>query len=391
MDSCRAEGRRALERTGTAIIGGGIVGCSIAYHLARHGDRDVTVIEREPFVGAGSTSKAAGGIRQQFSTRTNIALSALSVPRFRQLGDELGVPFTFHEAGYLFLATTPDRWQTLQDLQRLQASLGVPTRLLTPADVRDIAPPLRTDDLLGGSFCPTDGYGDPYQAVTGFARRARDLGATVVTGCTVVGLTPVAGGWRVDSDGGPLAADRVVIAAGAHSGQIGRLAGVNIPVQPYRRQLYVTEPVPAIGRRLPMVVDESGVYFRSEAGGVLFGMTDPDEPSSFNTTVNDEWTPVVVERLVERMPLLATVGIRNSWAGLYEVTPDHHCILGAVPGHLGLYVAAGFSGHGFMQSPAAGQLMAELLLDGQTSSLDISPLALDRFTRGELLVEKAVI
>jgi sarcosine oxidase subunit beta len=372
-------------RFDVAIIGAGIVGASIAWHLAKRGGVSVGVIEREIAAGMGSTAKAAGGIRAQFSSEINIRLSQLSIPRFERFPEEMGVEVVFNQSGYLWMATKPEEMRVFEANAALQRSLGLQVELLDRKGVLEKAPYVRSDDLQGGVFHAKDGYAPPADYVMGYHRRAKELGATFLFGQEVTGRE----GRTLLTRGGRIAADRIVIAAGAWSGKVGEILGVRLPVQPVRRQCFVTEPIAGLPHPIPMTVDyTTGVYMHTESGGLLIGKADLKEPSSFNENADWSFLEEVAGLAMDRVPMLETAAIKTGWGGLYEMTPDHHPILGAVGP--GLFAACGFSGHGVMHAPATGQLMAELLLDA-TTSLDISCLRLGRFGEGKHIVETNVI
>jgi len=373
-------------RFGVVIIGAGIVGTSIAYHLARAGRSDVAVLDKEPAAGMGSTAKAAGGIRAQFSSAINIELSRLSIERFERFPEEMGVPVAFTQAGYLWMATAPEHLRLFEANAALQKRHGLAIELLDRAGVAKKAPYVRTDDLLGGVFHGRDGYASPADYVLGYQKKAKELGASFFFGEEVTGRE----GRTVRTKSGSFAAEHVVIAAGAFSGKLGRLCGFEIPVQPVRRQCFVTEPMAEFPHPIPMTIDYgTGVYMHSESGGLLIGKADKDEPPSFNENVDYGFLEKVAELAMGRVPALENARIRTGWGGLYEVTPDNHPVIGAA-GEPGWWVACGFSGHGVMHAPATGMVMAELLLTGRPS-LDVSCLRLSRFREGKPMVETNVI
>ncbi len=380
------------ERADVVVIGAGCIGASIAYHLARRGVRRVVVLEREKFAGAGSTSKAAGGIRQQFSTEANVLISKLAVELFARMPEELAVPQTYFPVGYLFLLSRPEHWEAFQGQAARQRELGVPVRTLTPREALDLVPQLRVDDLVGATFCPTDGLGNPHevtQAYVGAARRlcvrfefSRPATGLVMRGARVQGARTAAG---------EIHAPLVVNAAGPWAAQIGAWAGVEVPVAPVRRTVFTTRPLPWVHDRLPMIVDfGSGVYMHRESGGMLMGLAKSDEPPGFDESLDWDFLPSVVEPAVHRVPALEAAEVASGWAGLYETTPDHNAILGWAPGVDGLLLANGFSGHGFMHAPAVGLLVSELVVDGRTR-LDLRPLRPERFEENAALVEANVI
>jgi sarcosine oxidase, subunit beta len=376
----------ADQRFGVVIIGAGIVGASIAYHLARSGRTDVVVLDKEAAAGMGSTAKAAGGIRAQFSSSINIELSRLSIEEFERFPQRMGVPVEFTQAGYLWMATTPDHLRLFEANAALQRRHGLQIEVLDRAGVAKKAPYVRSDDLLGGVFHGRDGYASPADYVMGYHKKAKELGVTFLFGEEVTGRD----GLTVRTKTRSIAADHVVIAAGAYSGKLGERLGFEIPVTPVRRQCFVTEPMPEFPHPIPMTVDYgTGVYMHTESGGLLIGKADKDEPPSFNEHVDHAFLEKVAELAMSRVPALENARIRTGWGGLYEVTPDNHPVLGPA-GESGWWVACGFSGHGVMHAPATGMLMAELLVTGR-SSLDVSCLRLSRFKEGNLIVETNVI
>jgi sarcosine oxidase subunit beta len=372
------------------VIGGGVVGTSIAYHLSRRGV-GVLVLERDT-LGAGSTGKNAGGVRLQFSTEINVRLSQRSLERFERFADEMGVDPSFRQVGYLFLITERPDVEPFERSLELWARLGVPARRLTVAEVNAIFPQVRADDVLFATFCPKDGYLDPTSLLNGYAARARAHGARFREDARVAGIDVADGrvaAVRVGSERIPCGT--VVNAAGAWSGEIARLVGIDLPVRPLRRHIFVTERVPGFEGEFPLTVEfATGLYMHRESGGVLLGMADPRDGPGFNESVNWEFLPDVVERALSRLPVLVRASIRSGWAGLYEDTPDKHPVIGPLGEIDGFLCAAGFSGHGVMHAPATGELIAELVCDDQ-ASLDITPLRFERFARGELVPEHNVI
>jgi sarcosine oxidase, subunit beta len=372
------------------IVGAGIMGVSTAYHLARRGAGRIVVVERDD-VCSGSTALASGGIRHQYANRIGIELTRQSIETYERFEDEFGVDPNFRQHGYLILVTTEAEHAQAERNVDLQQSLGVDVRLLSPDETRRRYPYLATDDLRGATYSPRDGYADPYLATTAIAARARDLGVTIRTGCEVVGFTRTPDGVEgVVTRDGLLSASIVVIATGAWSGVVGTLAGVDIPVAPLRRSKFITAPFPfdKIPEATPFVIDPHlGISLRREGAGVLLGIGRREEAGSFSTALDWSLAEPLVERAVRRAPLLADAQLMRTWSGLYEMTPDQTGIVSAVPGVAGLYVVAGFSGHGFMHGPIAGQLMAELIADGRASTVDAAPLGLERFARGEITLE----
>ncbi len=381
-----------LPRTASVVIvGAGVIGASIAYHLTRKGVRDVVLLERAA-PGAGSTGKNAGGIRQQFSTEINVRLSQLSVPDIERFGAEMGVDPQFKQVGYLFLITEERDVAPFERSLELWRRMNVPARRLTPAEAKDFLPQLNVDDVLFATYCPEDGYADPSSLLQGYLQRGREAGARLFEDTPVTAIDVADGKVReVRCGGARLSCETVIDAAGAWAAEVGALAGVRLPITPVRRMIFVTERFDELPREFPMTIEfATGLYLHRESGGVLLGMADPNEAPGFRDGVNWEFLPTVVERALERVPALARTSIKTGWAGLYENTPDAHPILGRVPEVAGFICACGFSGHGVMHAPATGRLIAELVVDGRTS-VDISPLAVERFRTGKLLPEHHVI
>lgn len=381
-----------MTRTAEAVIvGGGVIGASIAYHLARRGINDILVLERDT-LGSGSTSKNAGGIRLQFSTEINVRLSQRSLPRFEAFAKEMGVEPAFHQAGYLFLITDERDEEPFTRCLALWDRLGVPATRLEASEVSALFPELVVDDVRFATFCPKDGHADPTSILNGYVARARDLGVrfdehTAATAIETRG-DQVCG---VVANEQPISTELVIDAAGPWAAQVAAMVGVDLPVRPLRRHIFVTEPVPGLEREFPLSVEfASGLYMHRESGGVLLGMADPSEKEAFDESVNWDFLPTVVERALARLPILERTTVRSGWAGLYEDTPDKHPIIGPLDGVRGLICAAGFSGHGVMHAPAVGELVAELITDG-TTSIDLRPLRHARFAEGDVVAEHNVI
>lgn len=381
-----------VETADIIIVGAGIMGCSVAYHLAERRAGRILVLEQDE-IARGSTADAAGGIRLQFSTEPNIRLSLLSFEYWENFRDRIGMDLRLHQHGYLFLVMTEQEEGVFRKNLLLQQALGVPSRWVTPEEIATLQPAVRTDDLRGGTFCPRDGWCDPYTATIGFAQAAQRLGADFREHCPVIGFTIDKGRVRaVQTPAGTIACQLVILCTGPFTNQVGRLAGVELPVQPYRRMSFVTEAFHLVPRSVPMTIEfATSLYVHPEGDGFLFGMSNPNEPPGFNKAVDPEWMALTVEALCRRAPVFEQARIRRGWAGLYEITPDANPLIGWVPGVEGLLVAAGFSGHGFMHGPAVGRCVAELVLDGAAHSVDISPFDPARFIRGLLVQEQAVV
>jgi sarcosine oxidase subunit beta len=374
------------ETADIVIVGAGIVGCSLAYHLVTLGTPRVVVLEQD-LICSGSTGKSAGGIRQQFSTEANIALSRASVAKFQRMRDELGVDPGFRQVGYVFMASTPEEMGLFRRNVALQQQHGVPAAMVTAAEIDKLVPQVRLDGILGGTYCAADGYASPYEVTMGYAAAARRRGVAIHERRPVTGILRDGRGVRgVETAVGPVHAPVVVNAAGAFAGGVGEMAGVDVAVRPYRRQLFTTHPHPAFASEPPLTIDyHRNWYFRGELGGCLFSGP-KDEDSTFNTNVDWEHLADSVAKAMVRLPVLGDAEIHRGWAGLYEITPDNNPLLGPVRDLPGFYVAGGHSGHGFMHGPTSGQLVAELLLTGRTS-IDISPFSPDRFRAGTPILE----
>ncbi|OLB96055.1 MAG: hypothetical protein AUH30_13535 [Candidatus Rokubacteria bacterium 13_1_40CM_68_15] len=365
------------------VVGGGVVGCSLAYHLALRGLRDVLILEREA-VGSGTTSKAAGGIRAQFSTETEIRFSLESIAVFERFVEEFGVDPGYRKIGYLFLVSDPVDLTGFQERMALQRRLGVDVRLLSPDDARGLVPALRVDDLIGAVWGPEDGMAGPAEVTAGFARRAREMGACIVEGVEVSAFIVehgrVAG---VRTSQGDVGTRVVINAAGPTAARVARLAGVSVPVLPRRRHIFFTEPFPELPGPVPLTTDRaSGFYFRKEMEQLLLSPGDVEDVGA-DLAAPVDWSRVeeTVEKALYRLPIVEKARVAGGWAGLRPLTPDDHAIIGWAPGVEGFFLAVGFGGHGFQHSPATGRHVAEWLVEGKPS-LDLSLFDPARFARG---------
>ena len=337
-----------------------------------------------------------GGVRAQFSTEISIRMSLFSIPLFRHFEQIVGHPSGYRSQGYLFIATDARHMAHLRVNYEKQVAAGLQTvQLLSREAIVKMVPQVRSEDILGGTFCSTDGFVDPYSVMTGFALRAIDQGAKIICDAPVTAIDRDAQGIAgVRSRQGTIATRVVVCAAGAWSAHVGNLVGVDLPVQPLRRMLVPTEPFDKISHAAPMTVDmATGFHFRPEGLGLLMAWNDPQEQPGFHTNFDPGFIEKILTRGVYRFPVLeeAEVNPSRAWAGLYEMTPDHHPILGAVPAVPGFYVATGFSGHGVMHSPATGKIMADLILDGHTDLIEARLLEYQRFAEGRFVQETAVL
>ena len=380
------------------IVGGGIVGASIAWHLTDAGCRNVLIVERESHQGKGSTGKSMGGVRAQFATRPNIQMSLYSIPFYAAFDERLGQPGGYRDQGYLFVATKQKHLDYLQTNQALQKSLGLnQASMISRDDIVAMVPQLRSDDILGGSFCPTDGFVDPYSVMVGFTTDACGKGATIWRSTEVSSIQHNGSGISgVETSRGPVSTPVVVNAAGAWAAGVAAMAGVDLPVEPMRRMLIPTEPFAEVSHEIPMVIDmTNGFHFRPESLGFLLAWNDPEEKGGeFNTNFEPSFVEKVLTLAADRVPCFENLAVnpKRAWAGLYEMSPDHHCIIGPVERVKGFFCANGFSGHGVMHAPATGKMLADLILHGKTSVVDnVEVLSPGRFARGELLHETAIL
>ena len=386
-----------METADVVIIGSGIVGSSVAYHLTEQGCHNVLVIEREAHQGKGSTGKSMGGVRAQFSTDVNIEMSRYSIDFFSRFDEVVGHPADYRPHGYLFCATNERHLDYLKTNRERQRSKGVTNvELVTAKEIAEFVPQLRTDDIVGGTYCPTDGFVDPHSVMMGFMLRARERGArlwleTEVTGIETDATRHVTG---VQTTRGPVSTRVLVNAAGAWANAVAKMAGTDLPVEPLRRQLVPTEPFDGLPQRFPMVIDMStGFHFRREGKGILLAWNDPQETPGFKTDFDPAFVEKILTHAAARVPRLADAEVnpRRAWAGLYEMTPDHHAIIGPAQDVSGLYFVNGFSGHGVMHSPASGRITADLILQGKSQLINTQTLNVDRFATGKLLTETAVL
>ena len=374
------------------IIGGGVMGTSIAFHLAEAGVSDVVLLERDD-LGSGSTCKAAGGVRAQFSDPINIALGMRGLAAFEDFPDRPGQEIDLRQPGYLFLLTDEQQVATYEESAALQNRMGVLTRMLTPHEAARLNPAIDTTGVLAASFHARDGYCSPESVVLGYATGARRHGATIATHVAVTGIeTSGSAGpeheiTSVHTDHGVIRTTTVICAAGAWSREIGAMAGVDLPVDALRRQILITEPLPAslaamVTHETPMTIDAASTfYFHREGPSILLGMSFQQEEPGFQWGYSEDWLPDLMDAMDRRAPALLDLGIAHRWVGMYEVTPDHNALLGEAPGISRFLYACGFSGHGFLQGPAVGEVMRDVYL-GVEPAVDVSGFDGTRFTRG---------
>ncbi|MGE5141298.1 MAG: NAD(P)/FAD-dependent oxidoreductase [Rudaea sp.] len=376
------------------IVGGGCMGTSAAYYLANQGAGSVLLLERDKFLGTGSTGRNAGGVRYQFSTEVNIRLSIFSLDVIRNFEELFGVSAAYRPIGYLFLLSSPEEVASFNANIDLAHRVGVPwVRYLEPEEIAALAPLVNLEGILGGSYCPRDGLADPNSVTQGFSQAASRCGAQIETETTVTGVRIESGRVAaVETDRGRVATRTVVNCAGPWAASIGDMAGLEIPITPLRRQFFVTDALPQVPRDHVFTIEFStSLYFHPEGPGLLVGMSNAAEKPGFSYAIDPEFNMRTLERAIYRLPLVEEARITRQLAGLYEMTPDAHPIISGSRDVAGFYIAAGFSGHGFQHSPAAGKVISELILEGRSKTVDVSMLDLERFREGRLIQELNVV
>ncbi len=374
------------------IIGGGVVGCSIAYNLAKAGAGQVVVLERG-YLASGATGRCGAGVRMQWGTETNCLLARESVKILENLPAMLEIEgdIEFKQGGYLLLAYTGKMVEQFKKNLQLQASLAIPACWVSPEQAKEIVPYLNIQGLLGATFCPKDGHANPFKVTSLYAKAATRLGVKFYTYTEVTGLTVKAGKVStVHTDKGDIATNTVINAAGGYAKTIGRMAGIKLPVFPERHEILVTEPVAPL--QIPMVMSfYHNLYCQQTPhGSFIMGIGHPDEPESFNTQASWRFLTEMAERITTILPPLAKLNVIRQWAGLYDMCPDRTPILGEDSNVQGFYTAAGFSGHGFMIAPMVGKLIAQTIM-GLPADIPINAFSADRFVRGQLYVEPSVV
>ncbi len=372
------------------VVGGGAIGTSIAFHLAEAGV-DVCLLERDA-LSSGSTSRAAGGIRTQFSDPLNIAMGLRGVEAFSRFAERPGGEIDFRQVGYLFLLDHPEDVAVFERSVAVQNELGAPSRLVDADEAAMLSPLAGLEGVLAATFCALDGHASPEAVAQGYATGARRHGATVLTGWSATAIEvadqTVSG---VVTQGATIETDTVVCAAGVWSPAVARTAGVELPVEPVLREVVATAPVDGLPESIPLTVDfTSGFYFHREGPGLLIGMADRGQRAGFDAPTDPSWLERVTAVAARRAPAFLDMGIAHGWKGYYEVTPDHNGLVGEAAGPSRFLYATGFSGHGFMQAPAVGEIVRDLVL-GQEPFVDVSPLSVDRFARSAPRPEHNVI
>jgi sarcosine oxidase subunit beta len=377
-------------RADVVVVGGGVIGTSAAFHLAEAGV-DVVLVEREQ-LGSGSTCRAAGGVRTQFSDLLNIEIAKRSLVAFRDFGRRPGWEIGLRQVGYLFVLTREADVEAFQRSVALQNEAGLDTRMVTADEARTLCPILEGEDILAGAFSPGDGHAAPEDVVQGYAAGTRAYGGHIEVGCELVAINTSGGEvTEVVTSHGRVRTPAVICAAGAWSRHCGALAGVELPVSPVRRQILFTEAIKELPEDLPMTIDfESSFYFHREGPGLLMGMADPNEQPGFSIETTDDWIPDLMDIVRRRAPRIADAGIRGGWAGLYEMTPDHNAMIGEAAGISRFIYATGFSGHGFLQGPAVGEILRDMFLR-RPPFVDVAPLSAERFDACALRPEYNIV
>ena len=368
------------------------MGASTAYHLAARGLTNIVLLEREAYLGQGATGRCAGGVRYQFATEINIQLSRVSLPMLERFPEEIGQEVNYRKCGYLFVLTDEQDIPQFRHNLELQNQLGLGTEWLSGDEIRRRLPSMHFEDALAGTFNPRDGLVDPNSVVLGYSRAALGMGVQVFNQTEVLSIEVenerVAG---VGTNSGSIQTRCVINAAGPWASQIGNMAGLQIPVQAIRRQMFTTTALPDLPVDFPFVIDfTQSLYLHREGIGLLIGMSNQKEKAGYDQSVDPEFELVNLEAAARRMPALENVRRASHWAGLYEVTPDAHPIYGPTDVD-GFLLVAGFSGHGFMHGPVSGKLMAEYVLDGSFQSVNVAALDLARFAEGRAIQEYNVV
>lgn len=371
------------------IVGGGCIGVSVAWHLAKRKAGKIVLLEKAEFLGTESTGKCAGGIRAQFSTEVNTRLSLHSIDIFERWAEVIGEPLQYRQWGYCFLLTSDALVASFRKSHAMWTRLDMKVEWLSPGQVEVRLPYVNIDGVLGATFHQRDGFGDPNDITMGYAKRAREMGVIVETGVEVQQIKRDSlnrSATAVQTNRGEIKAGKVILCTGAWTRKIAALAGVDVPIEPIRRQIIVTDKFDGITDPFPMTVDLSTtLYFHRESGGILIGMSNQAETPGFETGFDEEYGEKMLLTAMERAPVLANASPKHKWAGLYEVTPDHHPVIDRLVPLDNVYCCAGFSGHGLMHAPAAGLVTSELVLDGSSKLVDMREISLERFRNPEAL------
>lgn len=379
-----------IKKADIVIIGGGVVGCSIAYNLAKLGAKNIILLEKNT-LASGATGRCGAGIRQQFGTKMNCILARESIKIFENLSQELEYDIELNQGGYLILAYTEKEVNQFKKNVALEQSLNIKARFITVEEAKEIVPPLNTEGILAATFCPTDGHANPFKTNFAYAEAAERLGVKIYTFTEVKEIeTENHKIVAVNTDKGKVLTPIVVNAAGGYSGIIGKMVGVDIPVYSQRHQILITEPVDPLFRPMLMSFSRNFYCQQTPHGSIIMGFGDPNERKDGDIGSSWQFAQEMAQKMTAVLPLLKEVSMVRQWAGLYNMSPDAQPILGEHPQIEGFYMAIGFSGHGFMLAPITSKLIAELILKRKTS-LPIDKLDIGRFERGELIIEPSVV
>jgi glycine/D-amino acid oxidase-like deaminating enzyme len=380
---------RVPEQAEVVIVGGGVMGTSIAFHLAEAGVGDVVLLERDR-LGSGSSAKPLGGVRATFSDPGNIRLGLRSLEAFERFGERFGIDIGLRQVGYLFLCRTDAELAEVERSTAVQRELGGSARMVSPSEACKLNPLLREEALVGASFSPRDGYANPAAVVQGYRQAAEALGgATVLEHIELQGVAlGSAGIEEVHTDHGTVRTGRLICAAGAWSEVVGRMVGVDLPIEPVRRQIGLA---PGSFPTVPFTLDLSTtMYLHNYERGLLLGISNRDQQPGFDRSYSDEWRPAFDSAAQVVAPSLAGLPLESGWAGLYENTPDHNALIGASAAVPGFYYATGFSGHGFLQAPAVGEVVRDLYLE-RTPFMDVAAFSAERFAGSRAVHEVHII
>lgn len=379
-----------IKKADIVIIGGGVVGCSIAYNLAKLGAKNIILLEKNT-LASGATGRCGAGIRQQFGTKMNCILARESIKIFENLSQELEYDIELNQGGYLILAYTEKEVNQFKKNVALEQSLNIKVRFITVEEAKEIVPPLNTEGILAATFCPTDGHANPFKTNFAYAEAAERLGVKVYTFTEVKEIeTENHKIVAVNTDKGKVLTPIVVNAAGGYSGIIGKMVGVDLPVYSQRHQILITEPLDPLFRPMLMSFSRNFYCQQTPHGSIIMGFGDPNERKDGDIGSSWQFAQEMAQKMTAVLPLLKEVSMIRQWAGLYNMSPDAQPILGEHPQIEGFYMAIGFSGHGFMLAPITSKLIAELILKRKTS-LPIDKLEIGRFERGELIIEPSVV
>ncbi|ABR30145.1 FAD-dependent oxidoreductase [Thermosipho melanesiensis] len=368
------------------IVGGGIIGCAIAYFLGKLGESSIILFEKS-YLSSGATGRCGGGIRQQWSSRENVRLAKRSVKFFERFEEELGVDIEYRQGGYLLLAFNEKEVEQFERNVQMQRNEGLNVEVLTKREVKKRYPFINTNGLKMATFCQKDGHANPHKATFAFANAAKDFGIKIYTREEVLDIQKERGNYRIITNKGEYICEVLVNAAGPWSKEIGKMMGVELPTESFRHQIFVTEPVEYFFPFMAISFSKNFYMRQTLHGNFIMGQGDKDEKPGINRNVTFRFEKEMAKKMVFFFPFLNELRVLRHWSGEYNMSPDAQPILGAKGN---FFYAVGFSGHGFMLAPAVGEAIAELILFGKTLHSDISHLNLDRF-KGKLEIERNVV